>query len=175
MGKFTSALGAMTSKLRPIEIHGVTAYVISEPIEIVETQALFRSVGVMPKAMPDDLPYDATGDDADAVKGIAKIAGKITTQRQYQAALMGLQTQKMWRALLSLVDESGKYIADNDQDAIEMLQLMRLDGSIVGQIEIAVGWDAWDADKLAKAEKAAKDSADAPKIEVVGKEQGPNE
>ena len=159
MSKISDALKAQAAKMQKITIvDGLECFVISRPIERLATEAIFGATNhqleVLPPTENDALPYfPEDEDDAKVGKQLTKIVGKIATQRQYQAVLIGLQTQSIWRAMLSLIDENGQYLCKDKDDKDAMLQLLEINPEIVENIEKAVGWDKYDAEKNAATPK----------------------
>jgi len=123
--KVLAALQSVASKMKEIDLGAkVIAYCIPEPIAKVDTEAIFEAVhhqlDTMPRSENDDLPCTFTDADKEMLENIQRLIGKISTQRQYNAALLGAQKYHPWRAMLSLIDAQGRTFCESKEEKRDM-------------------------------------------------------
>lgn len=150
-------LAALAASANSVELApGIRINCLSAPSEVVNVRAIFRAVeyyvNTLPPANGDDLPVS---DLDDQLKAIQNVVGKIATQRQRNAALIGLQQAPAFRAILSLVAPDGTEYCKKPEDEQSMLRIFELHPAKIQAVEQAVGWDKFDAERKAKAEAEA--------------------
>ena len=150
-------LAALAASANSVELApGFRIACIKAPSEVVNVRSIFEAVDhnlrIMPPTADDDLPVSELDEN---LKGIQNVVGKITTQRQRNAALIGLQQAPAFRAMLSLISPDGKSIATTTEERAEMLAAFEIDPPMIQAVELAVGWDKFDAERKAKADAEA--------------------
>lgn len=174
MSKFKTALSSIASKLTQVDIGGMTAYCIKSPSEAINIRSILAAtdyqMGKLPPSEDDDLPVHELDE---SLKNIQAVVGKIRTQRQRNAAVIGLQQATAFRAIFSLVDVEGKRFVETDEEISDMLDILTLEPELIEIIEKKVGWDEFSRKKEDEAAKeAAKPKKDGPKLD---EEVSPND